>query len=79
MNWVLFRVNPHPDEYEGFEGVCPFHNNCLEGMVSNKAIAKRLNKDFTKLHELDDGERIWEIIGFYLAQLCINLTLTVSP
>ncbi len=24
-------------------------------------------------------EKIWEIIGYYLAQLCLNLTLIVSP
>lgn len=31
------------------------------------------------MHELDDGEKIWEIIGYYLAQLCMNITLMMSP
>lgn len=51
----------------------------MEGLTSNRSIAKRLDKEYTKLHELDDGEKIWDLIGYYLAQLCLNITLTVSP
>lgn len=73
------RIKRHPSEYENFGGVCPFHRDCLEGMISNKSISKRTGVDFTKLHEIEDVDKIWEIIGYYLAQLCLNITLTVSP
>lgn len=70
-----------PDEYEHFKGVCSFHKGqtCLEGMVNNKSIAERLQVDFTALADLPDNARIWQLVGFYLAQLCLNITLLVSP
>jgi fructokinase len=73
------RVDRHGEEYKGFEGVCPFHKSCLEGMVCNKSIAERLNVNFTQLHEVSDQEKIWKVLGNYLAQLCLNVTLTISP
>lgn len=48
-------------------------------MVCNKSIAERLNVNFTQLHEISDQEKIWKVLGNYLAQLCLNITLTVSP
>lgn len=48
-------------------------------MTANKSISARSGIDFVRLHEIEDGDKIWEIVGFYLAQLCINLTLTISP
>ena len=59
--------------------MCPFHKNCLEGMTANRSISERTKVDFIKLHEIEDNDKIWDIIGFYLAQLCLNITLTVSP
>ena len=47
--------------------------------MTNKAISKRTRVDFVKLHEIEDVEKVWEIVGYYLAQLCVNITLTVSP
>lgn len=46
---LWYRVGRAEDEYEGFKGVCSFHKGCLEGMVSNKSIAERLNVNFTEL------------------------------
>lgn len=47
--------------------------------MANKSISERTQVDFIKLHEIEDNDRIWDIIGYYLAQLCVNITLTVSP
>ena len=51
---VLDRAERHPDEYEHFRGVCPFHKEqtCIEGMVCNKSIAERLKVDFTALADI---------------------------
>lgn len=51
----------------------------MEGLVTNHSIAARLSKDALSLHTLDDTEKVWTLVGYYLAQLCINLTLVLSP
>ena len=48
-------------------------------MVCNKSIASRLKVDFTALAEVSEDPRVWKLVGFYLAQLCLNITLLLSP
>ncbi|WP_407371232.1 ROK family protein [Carnobacterium sp.] len=67
-------VSMHPDDY--FEGVCPYHGNCLEGVAAGPAIEKRYGK---KGHELAEDKKVWEIEAFYLAQALVNYTLILSP
>jgi fructokinase len=59
-----------------FTGVCPFHGDCLEGLASGPAIVARSG---AALEQLDPAHVQWEIEADYLAQLCAQLTLTVSP
>jgi fructokinase len=72
-------VRRHPEEDPTFKGVCPYHSDCLEGLVTNNSIAARLGKDIHSLHTLDDSEKVWTLVGYYLGQLCLNLTLILSP
>ena len=67
-------VSMHPDD--DFEGVCPYHGNCLEGVAAGPAIEKRYGK---KGHDLADDKKVWEIEAFYLAQALVNYTLILSP
>ena len=67
-------VVPHPDDL--FEGSCPFHGNCLEGMAAGPAIEKRLGK---KGQELSEDEPFWSIEAEYIAQCAYNTTLMLSP
>lgn len=48
-------------------------------MVNNKSIAERLNINFTALEEVPDDSKVWKLVAFYLAQLCLNITLLLSP
>lgn len=48
-------------------------------MVCNKSIADRLKVDFTQLAEISEDVRVWKLVGYYLAQLCLNITLLTSP
>ena len=64
---------------ETFEGCCPFHGNCVEGMVGSGALAKRRGIEASQLAELPDDDEIWDYAAHYLAGLCVNLILTVSP
>lgn len=61
--------------------MCPFHKEqtCLEGMTTNKSIAERLQVSFTALEEIPDDSKVWGLVAFYLAQLCLNITLLLSP
>jgi fructokinase len=60
----------------GFDGVCPFHHDCLEGLASGPAIVARSG---TELRQLDETHPQWEIEADYLGQLCAQLVMTVSP
>ncbi len=65
----------HPLD-SGFEGVCPFHRDCLEGLASGSAILARSG---TSLEHLEEAHAQWEIEADYLGQLCAQLVMTISP
>jgi fructokinase len=67
-------VQRHPMDH--FEGICPFHRNCLEGMASGPSIEARVNR---KGNELDPGHEIWDFLADYLAQALSAYTLMLRP
>ncbi len=72
MGHILVRI--HSDDK--YEGVCPYHKNCLEGIASGPAIEDRWGK---KAYELEDNEEVWKIEAFYLAQAVMTCILTLTP
>ena len=64
---------------ETFAGTCPFHGNCVEGMVGSGALAKRRGVSAAELASLPDDDDIWEHAAHYLAGMCVNLILTLAP
>ncbi|RKM62226.1 ROK family protein [Butyrivibrio sp. CB08] len=56
--------------------VCPFHDDCLEGLASGVSIEKRWGK---KGVELKDNEEVWELEADYIATALVNYCLTLSP
>lgn len=67
-------VRRHPDD--NFEGNCPFHKDCLEGMAAGPAIEKRTG---TKGQDLAESDPFWEMEADYIAQCAYNTTLILSP
>jgi fructokinase len=67
-------LSKHPKD--NFEGLCPFHPNCLEGLAAGPAIEKRWGK---KAIELKDNSEVWELEAYYLSQAIVNYILTLSP
>jgi fructokinase len=65
----------HPLDAE-FAGICPFHQDCLEGLASGPAIIARCGAE---LQHLDAAHPQWELEADYLGQLCAQLVLTLSP
>jgi len=64
---------------ENFTSTCPKHKECVEGFTSIGALSARIGKPATELPHLPDDDPLWEIAGHYLAILCANLVLAVSP
>ena len=62
-----------------FEGVCPYHGDCIEGMVSSGALAKRLGVERSALRAVDDSNPVWACIAHYIAAACAALVYVVSP
>lgn len=61
---------------DSYEGNCPFHHDCLEGMAAGPAIEKRAD---IKGQDLPEDHPIWEIEADYIAQCAYNTTLMFSP
>jgi fructokinase len=58
-----------------FDGCCPFHGDCLEGLASGPAVLARWG---TPLNELARQPETSSIIAGYLAQLSASIAFTVS-
>lgn len=69
---ILLNRNPE----DNFNGICPFHKNCLESLASGPAIEKRCDK---KAYDIPVEDKVWEIEAYYLAQGIVNFILTYSP
>lgn len=64
------------DERDSYEGTCPYHKDCLEGVAAGPAIGKRFG---INAPELPENHVAWEIEAYYLAQALVNYTLVLSP
>ncbi len=69
------RPARHPDDRE-FDGVCPFHGDCLEGLASGPAIKARWGASLSELAPEHPGH---SIIAWYLAQLAVTLQAVMEP
>ena len=67
---------PHSHERDPFNGSCPFHGDCFEGLASGPAIAKRLGVSGATVPEDDP---FWDIEAEYIASALMNYILTLSP
>lgn len=61
---------------DSFQGGCPYHQDCLEGLASGPAIEKRWGKS---AQALANDDRVWAIESYYLAQAVVNLITILSP
>lgn len=61
---------PNPD------GICPFHGNCLEGLISGPAIAARWG---APAETFEPEHACWGEFASLMALALMNITLTLSP
>jgi fructokinase len=59
-----------------FEGVCPFHGDCLEGLASGVAIEARWGQ---RGNSLSPGHLAWELEADYIAQALASYSYILSP
>ncbi|WP_350302855.1 ROK family protein [Peribacillus frigoritolerans] len=67
-------VRKHPED--SYEGKCPYHRDCLEGLASGPAIEGRWGKPAA---QLADRQEVWELEAYYLAQAIAQYILILSP
>ena len=68
-------VRRHVDD--PFEGVCPYHGDCLEGLASGPAIEARWQRSARDLGP--ERDRAVALEAWYLAQLASTLAYVLSP
>ena len=73
--WGHVIVSRHPDD-PLTRGICPYHEHCAEGLASGPAMQARWTMP---AQELPDNHFAWELEAWYLAQLCVDAMMTVSP
>ncbi|ASA20045.1 ROK family protein [Paenibacillus donghaensis] len=72
MGHILVRRHPE----DTFEGFCPYHGDCLEGLAAGPAIGSRWGKP---AGELPADHPAWEMEAHYLAHALMNYVLILSP
>lgn len=71
MGHISVRRHPE-DSYEGF---CPYHRDCIEGLAAGPAIEGRWGVKADMLHH----EKAWEMEAYYLAEALVQYILILSP
>jgi fructokinase len=67
---------PHDRVRDPFDGICPHHGDCWEGLACGPAIERRWSK---RAAELPPDHPAWALEAHYLALGLANLTLVLSP
>jgi fructokinase len=61
---------------DGWKGICPYHGDCAEGLVSGPAIAARAGRPAATIAPDDP---MWDEVAATLARLFHNLVFTTVP
>lgn len=68
------RIARH-DLDRDFPGVCPFHGDCVEGLISGPAIAARFGVPFASL---SPDHPFREALAYYLGAFCAEIALMLA-
>jgi len=67
---------PHDRDADPFDGVCPYHGDCWEGLASGRAIEARWGQPAASL---DGDPAVWELEARYLALGLVSVMCVLSP
>ena len=66
----------HDKAKDPYEGNCPFHGDCFEGLASGVAVEKRWK---VRGNELPEDHPAWDLEAEYIAQALASYSFTLSP
>lgn len=67
---------PHDRALDSFNGCCPFHGDCLEGLASGPAIEQRWKQ---RPSDLPNDHPAWALEAEYIAAGLVNMIYTACP
>jgi fructokinase len=67
---------PHDRVGDPYEGICPYHGDCLEGLASGPAMAQRWGRS---AGDLPSDHPAWALEAEYLSLGLVNVICTLSP
>jgi fructokinase len=67
---------PHDRAVDPFEGACPFHGDCWEGLAAGPAVEKRWQQ---RGETLPPDHSAWQLEAHYVALAVVNLIYAFSP
>lgn len=75
MHPEVGHVRTRRSPNDAFAGACPFHGDCIEGLVSGPALAARFGRPMS---EVNDADPLWMLVANDIAELVSLLLLTTS-
>jgi fructokinase len=67
---------PQDIKADPYEGICPFHKNCFEGLASGPAMKNRWGKS---PEDLNKDHKAWDLEAQYISFALTNYIYTFSP
>lgn len=67
---------PHDRAVDPFEGACPFHGDCFEGLAAGPALEKRWQQ---RGETLPPDHPAWQLEAHYIALAIVNLIYAFAP
>jgi fructokinase len=67
---------PHDLNLDPFQGACPYHGDCFEGLAAGPAVEARLGQ---RGETLPDDHPFWDTEAGYIASALVNYILVLTP
>ena len=67
---------PHDFELDPFQGACPYHGDCFEGLAAGPAVLARFGQ---RGETLPDDHPYWNMEAGYIAHALVNFILSLAP
>jgi fructokinase len=73
----LGHIRPVRLAGDDWEGSCPYHGSCVEGLAAGPALKARLGIDDPS--QLPSGHPVWDSVASALAQMCHAIVCAAAP